>query len=147
MMRYYDVVGRRDTNGTWLLTLPALPETASFGGFRKRAFKHLERALLTTFAARIQDNEPLPEPINGCPADNFIEVQPLLYLKGALYMGMREKGISRLDLAAMLQIPADRVDRLLAVERNSQLDLLQDALRQVDVQLEVVVSGSRWLSS
>ena len=140
-MRYYDVVGRRDTNGTWLLTIPAFPEAASFGSIRAKAFKNAAKALQTTIAARIKDNEPLPIPLSGSPTDNFLEVPPLLYLKGALYIGMREKGISRERLAQMMYAPEDRVDRLLAVDRNSELGLLQAALRHVGIGMEVKVIG------
>jgi antitoxin HicB len=141
MMRYYDVVSRRDTDGTWLLTLPAFPEAASHGLIRLKAFRNIRKALHVAIATRMQDKEALPIPLEGDPKDNFVPIPPLLLIKSALYMAIRSKGVSMGEFARMMQMTDESAARLLRVEQNSNLDILQKALGEVGVKMEVRLTG------
>lgn len=140
-MRYYDVVSRRDTDGTWLLTMPAFPETASLGLIRLKAFKNIRKALHATIATRMLDKEALPIPLEGEPKDNFVPVPPLLLIKSALYTAVRAKGLSAGQFAQMMQMTEESASRLLKVEHNSNLDILQKALGEFGVRMEIRLSG------
>ena len=63
----------------------------------------------------------------------------MVYLKSALYMIMREEGLTRADLMRRLGWQRERVDRLFRLDHNSKLDVLQEAFKALGVPLRIDV--------
>jgi antitoxin HicB len=59
----------------------------------------------------------------------------MVYLKSALYMICRQKGVSRAELARRLHWHREQVDRLFRLDHKSQLDQLEAAFNAIEVPL------------
>jgi antitoxin HicB len=69
----------------------------------------------------------------------MISVPPLVAAKLALYSAMRERGISAAELARHLGVGEKAVRALLHLKRRTYLGLLEQALAELGVRLEVTV--------
>jgi len=96
MGRWYRVVLDMDTNDTFLVTAPQFPEVTTFAGDREEALVNARRAIEEAIAARIADGDDIPHPLDKTSGKGwFVEMPVLVYLKAALYVICRDKGISR----------------------------------------------------
>ena len=69
----------------------------------------------------------------------MITVPALVAAKLALYTAIREQGIGAADLARRLGVGEKVVDSMLHLKRRAHVALLERALAQLGVQLEVTV--------
>jgi antitoxin HicB len=69
----------------------------------------------------------------------MISVPPLVAAKLALYGAMREQGVSGAELAQRLGVGEKVVQALLHLKRRTYLGLLEPALVELGVRLEVMV--------
>jgi antitoxin HicB len=69
----------------------------------------------------------------------MIPVPPLVAAKLALYGAMREQGVSEAELARRLGVGEQAVRALLHLKRRTYLGLLERALAELGVRLEVTV--------
>lgn len=137
-MRWYEVSALRDDNNTWLLTLPSFPEIGSFGASQTKAWNNALKALQVAIAARIDVDEDFPVARHGKPDGTpYIEVPALTLIKSTLYLAMRRQNVTLPELARRMSLQEDRVARLLRIEHNSQLDLLERALAHVGVRMTI----------
>ena len=73
----------------------------------------------------------------------WVGVPALVYLKSALYMISRQKGVTKAELARRLKWHREQVDRLFRLDHNSQLDQLEAAFDALGVPLRFDVPFPR----
>jgi antitoxin HicB len=133
---WYEVVLDADNNGTFVVTTPKFPEITTYGGSVPEALLHGRNAIEEAIASRISDGDPLPRPLlKTTGRGHFVEVPALVFLKSALYMICRSKGVSRAELARRLKWHREQVDRLFRLDHNSRIDQIEAAFKAVDVPL------------
>lgn len=134
-MAWYELAIQPDGD-SWLVTSPNFPEVVSFGSTQEEACINGRNAIEEAIAGRIADGEDVPLPLNETHGrGRFVEVPAMVFLKSALYMIMREKGMTRADLMRSLNVHREHVDRLFRLEHNSRLDAMEDAFKAVGVPL------------
>jgi antitoxin HicB len=133
---WYELILSPDDNGTWLVEAPLFPEVTSFGETQEEACRNGRNAIEEAIASRISSGQDVPPPAKDTPGKGrFVQMAAMVYLKSALYMVMREKGISRADLMRSLGCQREHVDRLFRLDHNSRLDSIEAALKAVGVPL------------
>jgi antitoxin HicB len=120
------------------LRFPDVPGARTWGDDEAEALALAEDCLVTALYGCVRFGEPIPRPgpARGRP---MISVPPLVAAKLALYGAMREQGVSEAGLARRLGVGEQAVRALLHLKRRTYLGLLERALADLGVRLEVTV--------
>lgn len=128
-----------DDNDTWLITCPDLPEMTSFAATEAEVRLRARDAIETVLQARIDDFEAIPQPGTAAGAQVAISLPALTTAKVALYVAMREAGLSKSALARQLGWHGPQVDRLLDLDHASRLSQIERALAVLGKELDLRV--------
>lgn len=121
-----------ERDGDFLIgTLPDWPECNPVGGSVDELIADARASIEEMAMARIEDREPLPPPHREVEGQ-AVRLPLLTLLKLALYMTMRARGWRKADLARALGVNQKAVDRLIDLNHNSRLDLLEAAFAALD---------------
>lgn len=138
----YRIVLTPDTNDTLLVQCPALPEVTTFGETTEEARHYASLAIQEAIAGRIHDGADVP-PGDG---DGDAEAAPLpllIGLKVDLYRALRERGMTRAELARRLGWNRNSVDRLFDVNHASRLEQIEAALGALGYRVEARLTAIR----
>ena len=127
----------RTDEGTVMVAFPDLPEALTEGNDKEDALKQAIDCLDEAIAGRITDREDIPAPT--AKGRYVILVPALTASKAALYLAMREAGISNVKLGKRLGLDERQVRRLLDPSTKSRMPELERALAALDQALEVRV--------
>ena len=131
-MAAYPIELTPDDNNTFLVTSPALPEVTSFGATREAALIAAQNAVLEALAARMSADEDIPLPMRFArKGSDVIELNSTVALKISLQRAMKDRNVSRAELARRLGWHREQVDRLFRIGHVSRLDQLSAALAAV----------------
>lgn len=134
-MVWYKLAIRPDGD-SWLVTSPDFEELVSFGATQEEACRNGRNAIEEAIAARIADGEDIPHPQKEAGGGgHWVQMPAMIYLKSALYMIMREQGITRAELMRRLGTHREHVDRLFRLDHNSKLDSIEAAFKAIGVPL------------
>jgi antitoxin HicB len=133
----YRVNLEKDDNGTLLVTCKALPELTSFGDDEADALAHATNAIEEALAARIADDQDIPESDTKGP--HLVRLPTLTALKVELYRQIRKEGVTRAELVRRLHWNRESVDRLFRLEHNSKMGQIESAFKAIgrDIDIEV----------
>ena len=132
MLAYLILVESDD--GAFLVTCPDFPELTTFADSLDEAPARASDALEEAIAARMHDGADIPSPSQ----DGLCALVPTLTaVKVMLYRGMRDDGISKAELARRLGWRLSQVDKVLDIQHQSRMDLMDAALGAVGRQLQV----------
>ena len=120
------------------VSFPDVAEALTWGENETEALELAQDCLVTALDWRLRHGKPVPRPgpARGRPT---IAVPPLVAAKLALYTAMRERGIDEDQLARRLGVSDKVVQSMLQLKRRTHVALLERALAQLGVQLEVSV--------
>lgn len=134
-MVWYKLAIRPDGD-SWLVSSDDFEELVTFGDTQEEACRNGRNAIEEAIAGRIADGEDIPQPANEPGGGGrWVEMPATVFLKSALYMIMRESGISRADLMRKLGWHREQVDRLFRLDHHSKLESLEAAFKAVGVPL------------
>jgi len=137
VMLRYSVKLSRDTNGTILVDVPAIPEAHTFGEDRDEALSRAVDAIETALMGYIQQRRPIPA--SSSSGKVVVTLPALTEAKVALYSAMLASGTGKAELARRLNCHLPQVDRLLDLNHASRLDQLESASRAVGKRLLIDV--------
>jgi antitoxin HicB len=105
-----------EIDGGFVVTFEDIPEAITQGETLPEALAQAADALEEAIAGRIRRGDPIPQPSspNGRPR---VAVPAQTAAKAALYLALRETGISKSELAARLDCDEKEVRRLLNPRR------------------------------
>jgi antitoxin HicB len=115
--------------GGYVVTCRDLPEVVTQGDDLEEALAQASDAMDEAFAARIDDGEGFPAASESRNGEYVIAPSSDLSAKAALYLAMEEAGISKAELARMLEVDEKEVRRLLDPRHPSKLPRMEEALR------------------
>src|SRR6266498_2853729 len=121
--------------GGYVVTCRDFPEVVTQGGDVEEALAQASDAMDEAFAARIDDGEDFPETSAPRKGEYVVAPSSDLSAKAALYLAMKEAGISKAALARTLQIDEKEVRRLLDPHHPSKLPRMEEALRALGKRL------------
>ncbi|MFL6199316.1 MAG: type II toxin-antitoxin system HicB family antitoxin [Thermoanaerobaculia bacterium] len=117
-----------ETDGGFVVTFPDVPEAITQGNDVTDALVQAADALEEAIAGRIRRGDSIPEPSKARPDQPVVLVPALTAAKAALYLALREAGISKSELAGRLGCDEKEVRRLLDPKHLSKLPGIQKAL-------------------
>ncbi|MYD69421.1 MAG: type II toxin-antitoxin system HicB family antitoxin [Acidobacteria bacterium] len=118
----------RELDGRYTVTFPGLPDAITQGEDRDDALAMAADCLAETIGARIVDRADIPAPSPPEPEQVRVVVPVHVAVKGALYVAMKEEGMSMSDLARVLKGQHLQVRRLLDPGRASSMKRIDQAL-------------------
>jgi antitoxin HicB len=132
----YEIVLSMDTTDggdpVWLVTVPVFPEVTTFGDTEAEADANALRAIEEAIGGRMSESEDIPAPRATCAAGaRCVELSALTLLKIALHAVLREKAVTRAELARRRGWHRERVDRLFGLDHKSRLEQLEAAFKAV----------------
>ncbi len=131
-MRYsYPCVLSPEEDGGFSVSFPDVPEAITCGDDRSDAIAMAEDALAGALAGYVQEQWDIPHPGPVSEGQDVVAVPPIAAAKVALYLAMREQGISKGDLGTRLGLSETSIDRLVNPDHRSHISQLQEALRAV----------------
>lgn len=134
----YPAVLRRAPEGGFSVTFPDVPEAITQGDDETEALAMAADCLATAISWRMTRNRPvpLPSPVRNRPA---IPLSPLLATKAALRAAMRERRLSKANLAKRLGMKSADVARMLDPSAETKMGQLADGLAACDRSVHVTV--------
>jgi antitoxin HicB len=136
----YRVNLEKDDNDTLLVTCKALPEVTTFGDDEADAMAHAVNAIEEALAARISDDQDIPESDTKGP--HLVRLPALTALKVELYRQIRRDGITRAELVRRLRWNRESVDRLFRLEHNSKIGQIESAFEALGRKLDIEVHAA-----
>jgi antitoxin HicB len=124
-----------------LVTFPDFPEGITSGKDLAEALFNASDCLEEALAGRICGREEIPRP---SPAEGRPTVAPgsLIASKAALYLAMRETGVSRAELARRMGVEPPAITRLLSPRHASKPDQFDAAFRALGKRLVFVLEDA-----
>jgi antitoxin HicB len=116
------------TEGGYVVTCRDLPEVITQGDDLDDALIHASDAMDEAFAARIDDGEDFPVASALRKREYIVAPSSDMGAKAALYLAIKEAGMSKMELARRLQVDEKEVRRLLDPHHPSKLPRMEEAL-------------------
>lgn len=91
-----------EADGGFTVTFRDLPEAITQGDTKEQCLMEAADCLEEAIAARIDDNLDIPTPSEAQEGEFTIRVPLITALKAALYLAVREAGITKIQLAKTL---------------------------------------------
>ncbi|HEX3526116.1 MAG TPA: type II toxin-antitoxin system HicB family antitoxin [Thermoanaerobaculia bacterium] len=127
-----------EIDGGFVVTFQDVPEAITQGEDLAGSLGQASDALEEAIAGRIRRGDPIPEPSEAA-AQLIVPVPALTAAKAALYLALRDSGITKSELAARLRCDEKEVRRLLDPTHHSKLSRIQEALAVLGKRLAVRV--------
>lgn len=118
----------RKTGDEYIVSFPDVPEALTGASSRKEAEALAKDALIAALRGYVEDREAIPEPSNG---RDLVHLTPLEAAKLGLYIAMREKKVSNVELGKRLRMAEGAVRRMLDLDHATKIETIYDALKNV----------------
>jgi antitoxin HicB len=128
-----------DEEGRPLVSFPDFPHACTDGKDDAEAMEEAIDCLGSVIARYLFDKEEIPEPSPLQPGQRFVPVPLWIAGKLALYLAMREQGITNVELARRLKVSETVVRRMLNPDHDTKSEKLQTALEVLGKRLVVSV--------
>ncbi|MDB9310168.1 type II toxin-antitoxin system HicB family antitoxin [Aphanizomenon sp. CS-733/32] len=137
-----------EKDGGFVVTFRDLPEAITQGNSWEEALHEaadcLEEAMPSASAAnalRIDDKLEIPQPSQLKNQEYLVAVPAQTAIKAALYLAMREKGISKVQLASTLNIHEKEVRRILDPHHTTKLSTMERTLAVLGQRIELQITA------
>lgn len=120
--------GRGDKLGVLVVTFRDVPEAITQGNGENDALWQAADCLEEAIAGRIAHEREIPQPSRASRGERLIPVPAPMAAKAALYLAMREAGITNVQLARKLACDEKEVRRMLDPRHATKLPRIQAAL-------------------
>jgi len=126
-----------EIDGGFTVTFRDLPEAITQGESVSDALDEASDALEEAIAGRIRRGDSIPQPSPLEDNELKVPVPALTAAKAALYLALRETGLSKTELASRLGCDEKEVRRLLDPRHPSKLPRIERALSALGKSLSV----------
>ena len=130
-------------DGAYVVSFRDIPEAITQGNSVAECFDQAAVAIQAALDGRIMDGLGIPAPSPAKRGERLVAVPIQTALKTALYLAIRERGITRVDLARRLQIDEKEVRRMLDPYHATKADRLEKALAVLGKHAELRVARSQ----
>ena len=127
----------RQKNGRWLVRFPGIPEARTEGETDAEARAKAAVRVIAALDRYMKAGLPLPHKGAARNGPNRVALPSLVTAKLAVYQRLRERKWSKLKLAKALGMPENTVRRLLDLRHNSQMWIIDEALKTMDAELAI----------
>lgn len=123
--------------GGYVVTFRDLPEAITQGGTIEEALVEAVDCLEEAIAGRIEDGREIPSPSSPKRGERSVSVPPSMALKAAVYLAVREAGISNSELARRMQLDEKEARRILDPHHPTKLPRIEAALAALGRHVEL----------
>ena len=116
-----------------------LPEATTQGEGISDALAEAVDCLEEAIASRIVNDDDIPAPSRPARGERLVALPAQMAAKAALYLAMRQAGISKTELARRLRCDEKDVRRLLNPRYGSKLPKIDAALAALGKRIEIVI--------
>ena len=135
---FYAVTLSKDSDGSWLVDVPALPFVHTHGATRDEALSRAVDAILTGLEMLVDDKAEIPRPLPATPVKgDAVRLSALVAAKIELHNAMLEQRVGKYRLGKKLDWHLPQVDRLVDFRHQSKLDQIEQALSALGRRLVV----------
>ncbi len=128
-----------EVDGGYTVTFRDLPEAITQGETKEQCFTEATDCLEEALAARIDDHRGIPIPTDAESGELMIYVPIVTALKAALYLAVREAGITKVQLAKTLNTDEKEVRRILDPHHGTKIPTIERALHALGKHAELHV--------
>ena len=129
-----------DTNGTFLVQFPDIPEANAVADDETEAFVNGLEALEAAIEIYFDEKRVVPPPSKVKRGQLSIPLPALVTAKVLLANEMVSQGVRKADLARRLDIHMPQVDRLVDLRHSSKIEAIEAALQSLGKHLDVRVA-------
>lgn len=140
IMLSYPVNLELDTNNTYLVTFPDIPEAVSVGDDEDEALLNALDALETVIEAYFDEKREVPMPSKAGKGQPVVSLPALVVSKVLLQNEMLRQGVRKAELARRLNVHMPQVDRLLNPRHSSKLETIEAAFLSLGKRLKISVA-------
>jgi antitoxin HicB len=130
---------RGDKPGVLVVEFRDVPEAITQGNGERDALWQAADCLEEAIAGRIADGRHIPQASRAARGERLIPVPAPMAAKAALYLAMREAGMTNVQLARRIGCDEKEVRRMLDPRHPTKLPRIQDALDVLGKRLVVSV--------
>lgn len=120
-----------DSNGTYFVSFPDVPEAKTFVDDKSTANPIAAEALATALSFYVEAHKPLPIPSLPKRGQTLIYLPAATVAKLALYQAMCDQAITQSELAKRLGCHRQQVARVVDPAHNTKFEVLEAALAAV----------------
>lgn len=138
-MLNYPVTLTPDTNGTFLVGFPDIPEANSVGDDEDEALLNALDALESALEIYFDERRPVPLPSKVKKGQPFVTLPALATAKALLWNEMLSQHLRKADLARRLDVHMPQIDRLFDIKHPSKMDFVERAAKALGKKVEVAL--------
>ena len=138
-MLAYPVLLTEDTNGTYLVEVPDLPEANSVGEDRDEALLNAADAIATALEIYFDERRSIPLPSEGRRGQNTVVLPAIEEAKVLLWNEMLAQNIRKAELARRLNVHMPQIDRLFNLKHSTKVEFIEQAARALGKKLQVTL--------
>jgi antitoxin HicB len=124
-------------DGGYVVSCRDLPEAITQGESVEEALAEAADCLEEAIAARIDDGREIPPPSPAKRGERAVSVPPSTALKAAVYLAVREAGISNSEFARRLRLDEKEARRILDPHHPTKLRRIEEALSALGRHVEL----------
>jgi len=128
-----------ELDGGFVITCRDIPEAITQGDTLEHATEAAEGALEAAIEMRILDGLDIPLPSKARKGEHLVCLPVGSAMKTAVYLAMREQGLSKSDLARRMDLDEKEARRILDPKHSTKVPTLERALHALGKRVEVVV--------
>lgn len=128
-----------EADGGFVVTCRDLPEAITQGDTLEDALEAAEGALEAAIEMRIEDGLEIPLPSKARKGEHLACLPVGSAMKTAVYLAMKEQGLSKSDLARRMDLDEKEARRILDPKHSTKVPTLERALHVLGKRVEVVV--------
>lgn len=126
--------------GGYTVTCRDVPEVVTQGDSLAHALEEASGALEAAMEMRIEDGLDIPPPSAAKHREHLVALPVTTAMKVALTLAMREQGVSKTELARMLQLDEKEARRILNPRHPTKVITMERALHALGKRVEVLVA-------
>jgi antitoxin HicB len=128
-MLSYPITLTPDTNGTYLVGFPDLPEANSVGDDVDDALVNAVEAMTAALEIYFDGRRPVPTPSKAKAGQHVVRLPALETAKVLLWNEMNAQNLRKADLARMLDVHTPQIDRLFDLKHSSKIEFVEQAAK------------------
>ena len=127
-------------DGGYVVTFRDLTEAITQGDSVEEALSEAEGALQAAIEALMEDALDIPAPTRAKTGERMVSTPVTTALKAAVYLAMREQGVSKSELARRMHVHEKEARRMLDPHHQTKVAALERALAVLGLRAEIAVS-------
>ena len=128
-----------ETDGGFVVSCRDLPEAITQGDSVPECLEEAEGALEAALNSRMYRNAEIPAPSAPIANERLVSVPLDTAIKAALYLAMREQGVSKSELARRLHIDEKEARRITTPGHGTRTATMDRALRAVGLKPALIL--------